>query len=172
MTPNQLIDLLRQDLCPGEPTNTYLASCWKAGARFYNYPITQIWTLDDEVITHICVVRDARSNPILLVVGYDDTNSVFLFTENIDENRIRIYTDNLAEKQLSTNQISAPDWSDAPEWATFLAQDQSGDWYWFWKEPTISDTGMWESDTIYCKAYRVSNWEDTLQPKPIEEGKK
>lgn len=28
-----------------------------------------------------------------------------------------------------------PDWKDAPEWASYLAMDQSGDWYWFEARP-------------------------------------
>lgn len=30
-----------------------------------------------------------------------------------------------------------PDWSDAPEWANYLAMDNNGDWYWYEEKPEI-----------------------------------
>lgn len=37
-----------------------------------------------------------------------------------------------------------PSWSDAPEWAKFLAQDRSGRWYWYETRPTYLEySGTW-----------------------------
>lgn len=42
--------------------------------------------------------------------------------------------------------IKKPDWSKAPDWANYLAQDGCGLWYWFEVEPYPNpDHGMdWE----------------------------
>jgi hypothetical protein len=38
-----------------------------------------------------------------------------------------------------------PDWSDAPEWAEWVAMDDDGEWAWFEKKPKISN-GMWRPE--------------------------
>lgn len=59
-----------------------------------------------------------------------------------------------------------PDWKDAPEWATWLAQDCDGEWYWFDIEPHIAH-GMWLNGSE-VKAATILGWEDTLEPRPME----
>ena len=38
-----------------------------------------------------------------------------------------------------------PDWSDAPEWADYLAQDANGTWYWYEGKPKPVYGGDWDS---------------------------
>lgn len=35
--------------------------------------------------------------------------------------------------------MSKPSWDDAPEWANFLAMDDSSEWYWFEREPAYCE---------------------------------
>lgn len=37
-----------------------------------------------------------------------------------------------------------PDWKDAPEWASWLALDEYGTWYWFELEPEWDSPG-WDN---------------------------
>lgn len=64
-----------------------------------------------------------------------------------------------------------PDWSKAPEWARFVAQDQNGTWRWHFKKPKLVD-GFWVSVFIskydhagYSKIIEKS-FEKSLQEKP------
>lgn len=37
-----------------------------------------------------------------------------------------------------------PHWDDSPFWATYLAQDANGDWFWFENEPIAHRSlGLW-----------------------------
>lgn len=36
--------------------------------------------------------------------------------------------------------MSKPSWSNAPEWANYLAMDESGEWFWFEFEPSLGQT--------------------------------
>jgi hypothetical protein len=58
-----------------------------------------------------------------------------------------------------------PDWKDAPEWANWLAMDESGEWYWYDMAP---DTGScsWVSLGRSCSAGVGERWEDTLTKRP------
>ncbi len=47
-----------------------------------------------------------------------------------------------------------PDWKDAPEWATHLAMDSSGRWYWYDAEPREDEREE------YWVGQRLSRWED------------
>jgi len=67
-----------------------------------------------------------------------------------------------------------PDWSEAPEWAKYLAQDEAGYWRWYmfppWAEVNISP-GFWESRRHSVKAgkgERNAFWKDTLEMRPKE----
>jgi hypothetical protein len=49
-----------------------------------------------------------------------------------------------------------PDWKDAPEWATHLAMDCFGDWWWCEHEPEIGETlcghgFAWQRETSESK---------------------
>ena len=45
-----------------------------------------------------------------------------------------------------------PDWRDAPEWASWLAQDDGGWWYWYEDKPYIHDGFEWVSNSKYSFA--------------------
>lgn len=50
-----------------------------------------------------------------------------------------------------------PDWKDAPEWAEFLALDGDGEWYWFEREPLLSEaTAVWRVDSGRTELAAVS----------------
>lgn len=63
--------------------------------------------------------------------------------------------------------MNKPDWSEAPEWAKYLAQDKDGEWWWFECEPKK------ESDHWYLarcvgqmeRAYKEP-WAISLEPRP------
>lgn len=61
----------------------------------------------------------------------------------------------------------SPDWSEAPEWATHLAQDQSGQWHWFKSEPR-TEAGYWvaKGDTNARAFSKNPNWKETLEARP------
>lgn len=68
-----------------------------------------------------------------------------------------------------------PEWSRAPLWAQWLAQDANGDWYWFdYQQPQIGENyGQWETDgedVIRASAGAINpNWKSTLQKRPATE---
>lgn len=65
--------------------------------------------------------------------------------------------------------MSKPSWDDAPEWAQFVAQDQSGAWYWYEYEPSmLSDQWHEPSDEGRVnQAYVLGDgWVDTLEHRP------
>lgn len=47
----------------------------------------------------------------------------------------------------SSNETDFPDWSKAPEWATYAAMDDDGDWYWYETRPCF-DTFLDEWDAV------------------------
>lgn len=68
-----------------------------------------------------------------------------------------------------------PSWDDAPEWAQWLAQNESGTWLWFRREPYIAFDESWDCnpDPEYNRAWQVAehgrpnpNWRDTLEQRP------
>ena len=60
-----------------------------------------------------------------------------------------------------------PNWNDAPEWATHLAQDMHGQWHWFRGEPK-PDGQYWLASKYYNQRAFIPNmnWRDTLQERP------
>lgn len=60
-----------------------------------------------------------------------------------------------------------PSWKDAPEWATYLAQDADGQWYWYQHKPR---TGReeWFTKTGHIERARreYDRWTETLEPRP------
>lgn len=42
---------------------------------------------------------------------------------------------------MKPSEVRKPEWSEAPEWAMWLAQDFDGAWWWYANEPQVSDTG-------------------------------
>lgn len=65
-----------------------------------------------------------------------------------------------------------PQWSDAPEWAKWLAMDANGEWWWFQRQPvTASEWRMERSpDGQLSEATPQPdpNWRDTLEPRPTK----
>lgn len=58
-----------------------------------------------------------------------------------------------------------PSWSDAPEWANWLAMDEDGRWYWFEHQPEYASDGVWRDyeDGRYETAIKLVDAEDTLE---------
>ena len=62
--------------------------------------------------------------------------------------------------------MTKPSWTDAPEWADYLAQDADGKWYWYENEPDDSNRlaswspsfGLWDKAEL-----RNPNWRSTLE---------
>jgi hypothetical protein len=66
-----------------------------------------------------------------------------------------------------------PSWTDAPEWARYLAMDENGEWFWFDREPTLNETPVWGAlrwDILggegHVQAAIVPGWRDTLDSRP------
>ena len=73
--------------------------------------------------------------------------------------------------------IEIPEWKDAPEFANWLAQDESGEWYWYEHPVEISGRYWIEQEGFdgfvgmaSCKG-KLSNWENTLQSRPTSTAK-
>ncbi|AVQ10308.1 hypothetical protein [Myoviridae environmental samples] len=70
--------------------------------------------------------------------------------------------------------MSKPDWSEAPEWAQWLAQDMSGVWVWYFGGVPYPQDTMWrpKSDGQGFKYKRASegemniHWKETLERRP------
>ena len=64
-----------------------------------------------------------------------------------------------------------PSWSDAPEWANWLAMDENNKWFWFKGEPVIMmKWGYWNTDEEFEYAgINDSGWQDSLEQRPKEE---
>ena len=63
--------------------------------------------------------------------------------------------------------MDKPDWSEAPEWARYLAQDKDGEWYWFECEPEIR-SDYWNLDRCVGKSEQATKeaWTLTLESRP------
>ena len=64
-----------------------------------------------------------------------------------------------------------PSWADAPEWGEWLAQDDSGDWYWYASKPTNPGMKSWwpapGANNVQCgKGEVLGEWCDTLEKRP------
>lgn len=64
-------------------------------------------------------------------------------------------------------------WNDAPEWAEYVAMDESGEWWWYEKEPDDAPQeygdGFWCNggiETEYGDLYGGQWWGDSLQERP------
>lgn len=61
-----------------------------------------------------------------------------------------------------------PDWKDAPDWANYLAMDDSGYWTWFKSEP-MAEGGEWfGSDWMPAPLRSTLLWHETLEERPNE----
>ena len=65
--------------------------------------------------------------------------------------------------------MTKPDWKDAPEWASYLAMDRNGCWWWYEFKPTIFlNEDEWVKVGGRAEAFPSSNddWRDTLEMRP------
>ena len=71
---------------------------------------------------------------------------------------------------MSNNNNTPPPWSEAPPWAKYIAQDETGEWWWYEKEPVPRKDG-WDDTTTQSmsQSYKCPNWRDTLQKRPENE---
>lgn len=55
-----------------------------------------------------------------------------------------------------------PEWSNAPEWANYMAMDQSGKWFWFENEPKLDEAeGIWRPNM--GKNTPALHWTETTE---------
>lgn len=64
-----------------------------------------------------------------------------------------------------------PGWEGAPEWAELLAQDDSGEWYWYAAKPAHPGMKSWwpapGAKNAQCgKGEVLGDWRDTLEKRP------
>lgn len=78
----------------------------------------------------------------------------------------------LANTELQIDFTNKPNWSEAPELAQWLAQDENGQWFWFSGKP-IESRGYWGYKPTGHKAYvplglGIPNpsWRETLEQRP------
>lgn len=76
-------------------------------------------------------------------------------------------------------ELLPPDWINAPLWAQWLAQDQTGEWYWYKTKPQAivklwgnTNDGQWV--TVYlkqraCRGHPNPDWRETLEKRPNKE---
>ena len=75
-------------------------------------------------------------------------------------------------EQVKCGLHNKPDWKDAPEWASYLAQDDTGEWWYYENKPVHSDVGGFDSSKGLSKEYSsglvFGDWNYTLEEKPLE----
>lgn len=60
-----------------------------------------------------------------------------------------------------------PYWSKAPDWARYMAQDESGDWFWYEKEPRAGSESWSHEGGRYEFARAAGEaWRGTLEERP------
>ena len=62
-----------------------------------------------------------------------------------------------------------PDWRGAPGWASWLAQDEDGSWWWYEEKPRASFCVWVPADSKRKRAFNPKNcdgWENTLEQRP------
>ena len=56
-------------------------------------------------------------------------------------------------------------WENAPDWANWVAMDESLDWYWYENKPALDEWGCWEAPGRCKKIY----FDDIDYDKSLEE---
>ena len=60
-----------------------------------------------------------------------------------------------------------PSWSEAPEWANYLTQDEDGQWYWFEKKPRIWGGDVWWAPNSQFESASIliedESWKQSLE---------
>jgi hypothetical protein len=60
-----------------------------------------------------------------------------------------------------------PDWKDAPKWASHLAMDENGGWFWYEFKPEIDESsGTWKVCEGSARVGRLEEWQETLESRP------
>jgi hypothetical protein len=70
------------------------------------------------------------------------------------------------------NNNTQPPWSEAPDWAMWVAQDYTGEWWWYEEEPQPHNRGIFAFGGERRKANTSSanlNWQSTLEKRPDNE---
>ena len=64
--------------------------------------------------------------------------------------------------------MNKPDWKDAPEWANWLAQDESCEWFWFEYKPVRrhDDWGVKTKGRYANANFYNESWKETLERRP------
>lgn len=66
--------------------------------------------------------------------------------------------------------MKTPDWSQAPEWANYVAMDENGAWFWFSEEPRPG-SGEWVNHAAkYEMAVAAHDWRACLVKRPSQDG--
>lgn len=110
-----------------------------------------------------------------LADGYDGSRwfATGLFGHWATNNHYAVPADSdLGRKILAER--GKPDWSEAPSWAEWLAQDEDGDWQWFSKKPFIhAPSESWDIPDFATEVEIVSaaqpnpeGWRTTLERRP------
>jgi hypothetical protein len=66
--------------------------------------------------------------------------------------------------------MKTPDWSQAPEWANYVAMDADGAWYWYSHEPIRRGDCWWSSaggNTAWVGNSTI-NWRTSLTSRPAK----
>lgn len=60
-----------------------------------------------------------------------------------------------------------PDWSEAPSFAKWLAQDKNGDWFFYIQKPILTEHHWKPVDNdIFRYIPKIDGWENTLEERP------
>lgn len=63
--------------------------------------------------------------------------------------------------------MDKPDWSEAPEWAKYLAQDKDGEWYWFECQPSMESECWYLASCVgQSQSAHQDPWTKTLEERP------
>lgn len=66
--------------------------------------------------------------------------------------------------------MDKPDWKGAPQWASYLAMNENGDWFWYEHSP-IARFGIWWKHREGRKElaqYGPKRWDETLEERKHE----
>lgn len=91
----------------------------------------------------------------------------YLKTYRIDDDTFSEQANEIYQLIKPIIETEKPDWNDAPEWATHLAQDFHGQWHWFRGEPK-PDGQYWLASKYYNQRAFIpnQNWKETLEKRP------
>ena len=59
-----------------------------------------------------------------------------------------------------------PNWDEAPSWATHLAMDSDGRWYWYGGKPNNNNSNWTTVNKCTPAEVYWDRWEETLEQRP------